>query len=160
MYTDLMNEPKDLLSIGMFADLSRLSIKALRLYDQLEILQPLRVDPQTGYRYYGVYQLPTARMIRSMRDMDMPLALIRRVLAVIPLSTAQAKILVRQHLEARERQLLQMRALARQFIQQLEPETNIMSLEVVVKDISTQQIISVTRHHKVNGLSEQIQKDC
>jgi len=38
-----MNQPKDLLSIGTFANLTRLLIKALRLYDELGILQPLRI---------------------------------------------------------------------------------------------------------------------
>jgi DNA-binding transcriptional MerR regulator len=155
-----MNQPKDLLSIGTFANMTRLSIKALRLYDGLGILRPLHIDPQTGYRYYGVDQLPSARMIRNMRDMDMPLATIRRVLAVIPVSQAQAELLVRQHLETRERQLELIRGLARQFTQQLKPEANKMSLEVEVKEIPTQQIISITRRHKVDGLSEQIQKDC
>lgn len=155
-----MNQPKELLSIGAFAELTRLSIKALRLYDQLGILIPLHIDPQTGYRYYGVDQISSARMIRSMRDMDMPLATIRRMLAVIPVSQAQAELLVQQHLETRERQLETIRGLARQFTQQLKPEANKMSLEVEVKDIPTQQIISITRQHTVNGLSEQIQKDC
>ena len=53
-----MSDRKDLLSIGTFANMTRLSIKALRLYDQLGILQPLHVDPQSGYRYYGVDQVP------------------------------------------------------------------------------------------------------
>ena len=35
-----------------------------------------------------------------------------------------------------------------------------MNLEVTVREIPTQQIISITRHHKVNGLSDQLQKDC
>jgi DNA-binding transcriptional MerR regulator len=155
-----MDQPKDLLSIGTFADMTRLSIKALRLYDQLGILTPHHIDPQTGYRYYGVDQLSSARMIRSMRDMDMPLAIIRRMLAVIPVSLAQAELLVQQHLEARERQLEMIRGLARQFSQQLKPEAYKMSLEVEVKDIPTQHIISITRHHTVDGLSKQIQKDC
>ena len=155
-----MDQPKDLLSIGTFADLTRLSIKALRLYDQLGILTPLHIDPQTGYRYYGVDQLSSARMIRSMRDMDMPLATIRRMLAVIPVSQAQAELLVQQHLETRERQLETIRGLARQFTQQLKPEANKMSLEVEIKEIPTQHIISITRRHTVNGLSEQIQQDC
>jgi DNA-binding transcriptional MerR regulator len=43
-----MKQPKDLLSIGTFASMTRLSIKALRLYDELGILQPLHTDPQTG----------------------------------------------------------------------------------------------------------------
>ena len=139
--------------------MTRLSIKALRLYDELGILRPLHIDPQTGYRYYGVDQLPSARMIRNMRDMDMPLATIRRLLAVLPVSLAQAELLVRQHLEMRERQLELIRGQARQFTQQLKPEANKMSLEVEVKEIPTQQIISITRRHKVDGLSKQIDHD-
>ncbi len=139
--------------------MTRLSIKALRLYDQLGILQPLHIDPQSGYRYYGVDQVPGARMIRNMRDMDMPLATIRRMLAVLPVSQAQAELLIRQHLETRERQLEQIRWQARQFTKLLKPEANIMSLEVVVKDIPTQQIISITRRHTVDGLGKQEEKD-
>jgi len=154
-----MNERKDLLSIGAFANLTRLSIKALRLYDQLEILQPRHDDPQSGYRSYEPDQIPFARMIRNMRDMDMPLATIRRVLAVLPVSQAQAELLVRQYLELRERQLEQIRQQARQFTQQLKPEANNMRLEVEVKEIPTQQIVSITRRHKVDGLGKQEEKD-
>jgi DNA-binding transcriptional MerR regulator len=154
-----MDQPKDLLSIGTFASLTRLSIKALRLYDELGLLQPLHVDPQSGYRYYGIDQLPNARMIRNMRDMDMPLATIRRLLAVLPVSQTQAELLVRQHLELRERQLEQIKTLARQFSQQLKPEANKMSLEVEVKEIPAQQIISITRRHTVDGLGKQEEQD-
>jgi DNA-binding transcriptional MerR regulator len=155
-----MNQRKDLLSIGAFAELTRLSIKALRLYDQLDILKPHHIDPQSGYRYYEPDQLPGARMIRNMRDMDMPLATIRRVLAVLPVSQAQVELLVHEHLQMRERQLELIRQLARQFTQQLNPEANKMNLEVTVKEIPTQQILSITRHHTVDGLSDQIEKDC
>lgn len=155
-----MNQRKDLLSIGTFADLTRLSLKALRIYNQLGLLQPRQIDPQTGYRYYEPDQLPRARMIRNLRDMDMPLAEIRRVLAVTDVSQAQAELIIRQYLDQRIRQLEQIQLLARQFTQQLKPEANQMSLEVEIKDIPTQQIISITRHHKLDGLSDQIQKDC
>jgi DNA-binding transcriptional MerR regulator len=154
-----MDEPKELLSIGAFADMTRLSIKALRLYDQLNILQPHHIDSQSGYRYYSVDQIPGARMIRNMRDMDMPLATIRRVLAVLPVSQAQAELLVHQHLELRMRQLEQIKELARQFTRQLKPEANTMNLEVNVRDIPTQQIISITRRHTVDGLGKQEEKD-
>jgi len=154
-----MNERKDLLSIGVFANMTRLSIKALRLYDQLEILQLRHVDPQSGYRYYEPDQLSSARMIRNMRDMDMPLATIRRVLAVLTVSQAQAELLVRQYLDLRERQLEQIKVQARHFTQQLKPEANTMSLEVTVRDIPTQQIISITCHHTVDGLGKQEEKD-
>jgi hypothetical protein len=42
-----------LLTIGVFAKASRLSPKALRLYDELGLLTPARVDPVTGYRRYA-----------------------------------------------------------------------------------------------------------
>jgi DNA-binding transcriptional MerR regulator len=154
-----MDQPKDLLSIGTFAALSRFSIKALRLYDQLDILKPRHVDPQTGYRYYEPDQLPSARMIRNMRDMDMPLATIRRVLAVMPVSHAQVELLLSHYLEMRENQLEQIRLLARQFTLQLKPEANKMNLEVEVKDVPTQQIISITRRHNVDELGNQQEHD-
>jgi len=154
-----MNQRRDLLSISKFADLTRLSLKALRLYNQLGLLQPPHTDPQNGYRYYEPDQLPRARMIRTLRDMDMPLAEIRRVLAMTDVSLAQTELAIRQYLDLRTRQLEQMRLLARQFIQQSKPEANKMSLEVEVKDIPTQQIISITRHHTVDGLGKQEEQD-
>lgn len=154
-----MNQRKDLLSTGTFADLSRLSLKALRLYNQLDILRPLHIDPQNGYRYYARDQLPRARMIRNMRNMEMPLAEIRRVLAVADVSLAQAELVIRQYIELRTQQLERIQLLARQFTQQLKPEANTMNLEVEVKDIPTQQIISITRRHTVDGLGKQEQQD-
>ena len=158
-YTTDMNQRKDLLTISKFADLTRLSLKALRLYNQLGLLQPPHTDPQNGYRYYEPDQLPRARMIRTLRDMDMPLAEIRRVLAVTDVSQAQAELVIRQYLNLRTRQLEQIQLLARQFLQQLKSEANKMSLEVEVKDIPTQQIISITRRHTVDGLGKQEEQD-
>ncbi len=43
---------EDLLSIGDFAALARLSVKALRHYDEQGLLSPVRVDPVTRYRQY------------------------------------------------------------------------------------------------------------
>ncbi|MFE1290494.1 MerR family transcriptional regulator [Streptomyces sp. NPDC058751] len=74
----------DMLTIGAFAKASRLSPKALRLYDELELLRPARVDPETGYRYYAAEQLGQARLVAWLRRLGMPLARIRRVCALEP----------------------------------------------------------------------------
>jgi DNA-binding transcriptional MerR regulator len=71
----------DLIPIGRFAQAARLSHKALRLYDENGLLPPVRVDEDTGYRFYAWLQLPTARRIALLRDAGMPLAEIRRFLA-------------------------------------------------------------------------------
>jgi protein phosphatase len=68
-----------LLTIGEFARASRLSPKALRLYDSLGLLRPARVDEWTGYRYYSPDQLDQARLVAWLRRLDMPLARIKEI---------------------------------------------------------------------------------
>jgi len=147
-----MDQPNNLLSIGAFASMTRLSIKALRLYDQLDLLQPRHVDPQSGYRFYGIDQLSSARMIRNMREMDMPLATIRQVLAALTSSPEQAEVLAQEYAEMREQQVAQIRVQVQKFIQQIQKEITPMSLEVNVKQVATQQVLSSTHHIKVNKL--------
>ncbi|WP_373300590.1 MerR family transcriptional regulator [Streptomyces chromofuscus] len=71
-----------MLTIGAFARASRLTPKALRLYDELDLLRPARVDPGTGYRYYAADQLERARLVAWLRRLGMPLARIREVCAL------------------------------------------------------------------------------
>ncbi|MFE9808730.1 MerR family transcriptional regulator [Streptomyces sp. NPDC005227] len=73
-----------LLTIGTFAKASRLSPKALRLYDELALLSPARVDPVTGYRLYAPEQLDQARLVAWLRRLGMPLARIQHVCALEP----------------------------------------------------------------------------
>ena len=80
---------RDMLTIGAFARACRLSPKALRLYDELELLRPARVDPHTGYRYYAVGQLEQARLVAWLRRLGMPLARIREVCALEPGAAAR-----------------------------------------------------------------------
>ncbi|MEU3556055.1 MerR family transcriptional regulator [Streptomyces fragilis] len=70
------------LTIGAFAKASRLSPKALRLYDELGLLAPARVDPGNGYRWYAPEQLERARLVAWLRRLGMPLADIRTVCAL------------------------------------------------------------------------------
>ncbi|WP_428934538.1 MerR family transcriptional regulator [Streptomyces sp. ACT015] len=79
----------DMLTIGAFARACRLSPKALRLYDELELLRPARVDPHTGYRYYAADQLERARLVAWLRRLGMPLARIREVCALAPREAAE-----------------------------------------------------------------------
>ncbi|MFG1669919.1 MerR family transcriptional regulator [Streptomyces sp. Y7] len=80
---------EDMLTIGAFARACRLSPKALRLYDELDLLKPGRVDPDTGYRYYAVGQLERARLVAWLRRLGMPLARIRQVCALEPAGAAR-----------------------------------------------------------------------
>ncbi len=72
------------MSIGEFARRSRLSAKALRLYDELGLLVPARVDELSGYCFYEDAQLDQARLIAALRQLGVPLVQIEELL---PLGT-------------------------------------------------------------------------
>lgn len=78
----MSTDDADLLVIGRFARLVGLSVGALRHYDDLDILRPAWVDPETGYRSYRRDQLETARTIVRLRDLEVPLEGIRAYLGV------------------------------------------------------------------------------
>jgi DNA-binding transcriptional MerR regulator len=71
---------KNLISIGQFSKLAELSIRALRLYDELDVLKPVFIDPDTNYRRYSVEQVSAAHQIRAMRQLDVPLPTIRKII--------------------------------------------------------------------------------
>ena len=81
----------ELMTIGAFARASRLSAKALRLYDELGLLPPARVDPASGYRFYAPAQLEQARLVAWLRRLDLPLARIREISA-LPRAAAAAEL--------------------------------------------------------------------
>jgi DNA-binding transcriptional MerR regulator len=141
-----------MLSIGGFANAAQLSVKALRLYDELGILKPSYVDRESGYRYYHADQLRAARLIRMMRQMDMPLATIRQVLAAAP---ADAETLVHAYWQEREHRMEQARRLLHDLAASLRQEAT-MTLEVSVRSVEPQPIVSITSNVKVDRLSQHI----
>jgi DNA-binding transcriptional MerR regulator len=67
------SQQMELMSIGRFARLTGLTVKALRHYDELGLLPPAAVDAETGYRSYAVDQVERAETIRALRRLELPL---------------------------------------------------------------------------------------
>ena len=82
--------PSELMTIGAFSQRSRLSLKALRIYEGMGLLEPSHVDERNGYRYYSESQLEPALLIGLLRRLDMPLKDIRDVVGLEPESLAKA----------------------------------------------------------------------
>src|SRR5215472_7143349 len=97
-----------LLTIGDFAKMTYLSIKALRHYHDIGLLIPADVDPETGYRRYRADQVPAAQVIRRLRDLGMPLEDVKAVLDAPDLDARNAGI--GAHLRRMEQQLEQTQA--------------------------------------------------
>ena len=70
-----------MLRIAAFADVSGVSAKTLRAWDELRLFRPAFVDPESRYRYYSPAQLPELRRIVALRDLGVPLADIARLVA-------------------------------------------------------------------------------
>ena len=132
----------DQMSIGEFARDSRLSAKALRLYDELGLLPPARVDEVSGYRFYEPGQLKQARLIAALRQLQVPLAEIK---AILPLEPDQAADRVREVWAATETEHTARRALAAYVIDELSGKRSVM-FEVSTRDIPERALLCVKRN--------------
>lgn len=68
-----MNEKK-LFSIGDVARLFHLSVSSLRHYENIGLITPAYISPDSGYRYYSAEQFEVLNTIRYLRTLDMPLS--------------------------------------------------------------------------------------
>ena len=66
-------DKQNLLTIGNLSKQTGVHIKSLRYYEQLGILRPAHTDPDTGYRYYTLSQIPVVDAIRACTFLDIPL---------------------------------------------------------------------------------------
>ena len=110
------------LTIGQFGRLAQLSRKALRLYDDKGLLTPDRIDPFSGYRYYLRSQVATARRIRLLRIMEMPLTSIATVLTVWDDDPETAQRLIQGHVTAVSKQVTAVQLAAKLLQEELTPQ--------------------------------------
>ena len=95
-------------TIGDFSRATHLSVKTLRHYHEVGLLEPSEIDPDTGYRYYAEEAFPTAQVIRRLRALQMPVAEVRSVLSA-PDADVRNRLIV-AHLGRLEADLARTRA--------------------------------------------------
>jgi DNA-binding transcriptional MerR regulator len=134
-------------SIGEFARRSRLSVKALRLYDELGVLVPARVDEASGYRYYDFAQLEGARLVAMLRQLDLPLTVIRELLASDPIDAADQIAAYWREVESAHDAR---RELADYLVNRLSGKRSVM-YEVATREIPERSILCLKRHVDEQG---------
>jgi DNA-binding transcriptional MerR regulator len=130
-----------LVSIGEFSRRSRLSAKALRLYDELKLSVPDHVDAATGYRWYADAQLDQARVVAVLRRIGVPLAQIRDILALDSVSAAEQ---IRAYWAGTERAHAAHRQLVDYLVDRLYGKKSAV-YEVAVRDIPARSLLSLMR---------------
>jgi DNA-binding transcriptional MerR regulator len=131
----------DLMSIGEFARRSGLSANALRLYDELGLLPPARVDASSGYRFYAEAQLEQARLVAALRQLQVPLSGIKAILGLEPAAAAER---IGDYWAAAEAEHAARRDLASYLIDRLSGKGSVM-YEVSTRDIPARSLLCLKR---------------
>lgn len=134
----------DLVPIGKFSRMSRLSIKALRFYDEQGLLSPAWVDPASGYRYYRPAQANRAEAIRILRMVDMPVDEIRAALDEDDTDMTAKRLAM--HRERLQERLADQERMLRFLERLIERGGNVMPYDVTVKEVPAQTVASLTVH--------------
>ncbi|MEM7725200.1 MAG: MerR family transcriptional regulator [Cyanobacteria bacterium P01_A01_bin.45] len=131
-----------MLRISDFAQLSRVSPKALRLYDRMGLLKPIQVDSLNGYRYYSASQLSRLNRILVFKELGFSLEEISKLLN-INISPEEIRGMLRlKHSEIQQRVLEDQIRLKRVEIrlQELEMEGKMPNYEVILKPVASQMV--------------------
>jgi DNA-binding transcriptional MerR regulator len=115
------------LTVGDFSRITHLSVKTLRHYHQVGLLEPAQVNADTGYRYYSDQQIPAAQVIRRLRDLEMPVADVKAVLTAPDAPSRSA--LIAAHLDRLEAGLARTRAAVDSLRNLLQPPDTAAAIE-------------------------------
>jgi DNA-binding transcriptional MerR regulator len=132
----------DLMTIGEFAREARLSQKALRHYDELGLLAPARVDPDSGYRFYRPDQLEQARLVATLRQIGVSLAEIKVIMGLPPEAAADR---IAGYWTGVERDHDARRALADHLVNRLRGKRSVM-YDVATRVIPHRSLLCLKRH--------------
>jgi effector-binding domain-containing protein len=132
----------DQIPIGRFSVITRLSQKALRYYDQKEILVPEAKDPFTGYRYYTGSQIQQGIKIKHLTDLGLNLEEIQKY---IEAEKNNDQIIIKKILEIRlyvaERELHNIQRVVSLLKNPMEVVKNTMS-EPIIKETPSLRVLS------------------
>jgi DNA-binding transcriptional MerR regulator len=130
---------------GAFARVAQVSVRTLHHYDDIGLLRPAQVDPQTGYRWYRADQLQRLNRILALRDLGLPLSEVRQVVDdEVSIDELRGMLRLRQA-EARDRMASEAERLARVEARlcQIETDGRVGKYDVVVKPLEPQRVAFV-----------------
>lgn len=133
--------------ISDFSQLARVSVRTLRLYDELDLLKPAQVDRLTGYRQYDASQLPRLNRILALKDLGFSLEQIAQLLREdMPAERLRGMLLMKRadlerELEENHSRLARMESRLRQ----IESEGRVSPYDVSLKEAPPMTIIAAKR---------------
>jgi DNA-binding transcriptional MerR regulator len=136
------------LAIGDFSRMTHLSVKALRHYHDVGLLEPAEIDPASGYRFYEPSQVPIAQVIRRFRDLGMPLDEIKEVLQA-PDVSARNQLMV-AHLRRMESHLVETQSVVATLRSLLERPPAAIAIEH--RSVGSVRALTISEHVSMSDL--------
>lgn len=139
-----------MLKIGYFSKIGKITVKALRLYDEIGLFRPKQIDQFTGYRYYDTDQLPTIQKIISLKEIGFSLI---EISEIIRDKTNFLKMLIKKEKEIKTNLLGEKEKLRKidRYIDDLKKEKN-MDYPVVIKELP--EVIVALRRLVIKNYNE------
>jgi DNA-binding transcriptional MerR regulator len=131
--------------IGEFSRIARVSCRLLRYYDELDLLKPVRIEQDSGYRYYSASQLPRLNRILVLKELGLSLEQIGHILKEDPpASELRAMLLMRRNdvEKSIEQEVQRLRQIETR-IAQIEAEGQLVTDDVVLRQEPVRQLLSI-----------------
>ena len=130
-------------SIGEFARLGTVTVRALRHYEDVGLVAPMSVDPDTGYRRYSAHQLPRLHRIVALKELGLSLAQIRPLLDEIQAGELRGMLqLKRAELVERMAEDTERLARVERHLRYIEGEAKVLT-DVIVKNLPALRVAAV-----------------
>jgi DNA-binding transcriptional MerR regulator/effector-binding domain-containing protein len=131
-------------SIGEFARLGAVSVRTLRHYDEMGLLQPAKVDQDTGYRSYSATQLGQLNRIIALKDLGFSLTQAGKLLSGITVEELRGMLALRraqleQELDEYKTRLRGVEARLRY----IEGENAVPADDITVKKIPAMGVVAI-----------------
>lgn len=131
--------------IGDFARLGQVSVRMLRHYDEIGLLTPSSVDPQSNYRSYAPSQLSVLNRIVALKDLGLSLEQVGLILTDrVELAELRGMLRLRRTELADEMREAGVRLAAVESRLRMIEKENEMSTEYVVKSIPAVRLAAIT----------------
>lgn len=127
---EIQDEPK-LYKIGMFANMNRVTIKTLRYYDEQNLIKPVYVDEENGYRYYAGGQIADLHRILALKGMGFSIEDIRKII-----NGEEEKKLLQLKKQEIMKELATLTAKLAEVESYLNKEDEALSMPVLIKKLS------------------------
>ncbi|QIB67874.1 MerR family transcriptional regulator [Aminipila butyrica] len=133
---------RGLLTVGEMARLFHMNIRTLRYYDQLGILKPEYVNPETKYRYYSTNQFERMNTIKYLRALDVPLEKIASFFNEKDVNTMLSIFAdQRERVLEKQRQLIQIERKLTNRMEQIQAALSAPYGQVTVKQLPQRELV-------------------